>query len=148
MANIIEPGRKHFELALKSGRHLEKMPGPWEQAWQLNINFCLKCLRLAAVVQWIRHWSSNSEVAGSILAGNWEKKIVFLCKLCKLAVKSRGHLEKMRGPWELAWELNTNFWSWKVRLAAVAQWITYWTADSEIASSTPDRKFKTNWFSL
>ena len=32
VANIIETGCKHFELALKSGRHLEKMRGPWEQA--------------------------------------------------------------------------------------------------------------------
>ena len=32
VANIIETGHKHFELALKSGCHLEKMRGPWEQA--------------------------------------------------------------------------------------------------------------------
>ena len=30
MAKITETGRKHFELALKSGNHLEKMQGPWE----------------------------------------------------------------------------------------------------------------------
>ena len=70
----------------------------------------------------------------------WQKRAINTLSL--LYFENGRHLGKDVGPWEQDLLLNINFFKVISGRVAVAPWIRYWTADPEVASSSPARNVK------